>query len=56
MDELQDLSDHTRHALSYRRMWFLERLLKLGSIDVRKEYACVSFSHVPSCRWLCPVF
>lgn len=26
-----------------RRNWFLERLLKLGSIDVKKEYLCVSF-------------
>ncbi len=25
-----------------RRNWFLERLLKLGSIDVKKEYTCVN--------------
>jgi hypothetical protein len=32
-----------------RRTWFLERLLKLGRIDVRKEYTCVSQRH-PSLR------
>jgi len=30
------------HELTGRRNWFLERLLKLGSIDVKKAYQCVS--------------
>jgi len=34
------LSEQTQLKLSQRRNWFLERLLKLGSIDVKKEYAC----------------
>ncbi|KAL7418456.1 hypothetical protein Q5752_006914 [Cryptotrichosporon argae] len=38
--ELETLSGATRLKLSQRRTWFLERLLKLGAIDVRKEYAC----------------
>ncbi|KAI9634112.1 uncharacterized protein MKK02DRAFT_17475 [Dioszegia hungarica] len=39
-EEMDELSDVTQLKLSQRRTWFLERLLKLGTIDVRKEYAC----------------
>ncbi|BEJ17957.1 hypothetical protein CspHIS471_0702340 [Cutaneotrichosporon sp. HIS471] len=39
-DEFESLSDQTQIKLSRRRMWFLERLLKLGTIDVKKEYVC----------------
>ena len=35
-----------RADMEIRRNWFLERLLKLGSIDVKKEYTCVSFPSV----------
>ncbi|WRT70213.1 uncharacterized protein IL334_007208 [Kwoniella shivajii] len=38
--EIECLSADTRIRLSSRRNWFLERLLKLGSIDVKKEYTC----------------
>ncbi|WOO81997.1 uncharacterized protein LOC62_04G005502 [Vanrija pseudolonga] len=38
--ELESLSEQTQLKLSKRRTWFLERLLKLGSIDVKKEYTC----------------
>lgn len=38
---MAELSEMTCLKLSQRRTWFLERLLKLGSIDVRKEYSCV---------------
>lgn len=41
-EELETLSERTKLKLSQRRTWFLERLLKLGSIDVNKEYTCVS--------------
>ncbi|GFZ48725.1 hypothetical protein JCM24511_06474 [Saitozyma sp. JCM 24511] len=41
-DEFETLSDQTQLKLSQKRTWFLERLLKLGSIDVRKEYTCRS--------------
>ncbi|KLT45781.1 hypothetical protein CC85DRAFT_117288 [Cutaneotrichosporon oleaginosum] len=39
-DEFESLSEQTQIKLSRRRMWFLERLLKLGTIDVKKEYVC----------------
>ncbi|RXK40539.1 hypothetical protein M231_02191 [Tremella mesenterica] len=39
-EEMSQLTETTRLKLSHRRTWFLERLLKLGSIDVRKEYSC----------------
>lgn len=35
------------NAFLIRRNWFLERLLKLGSIDVKKEYTCVSILPCP---------
>ncbi|WVQ72642.1 hypothetical protein IAR50_002201 [Cryptococcus sp. DSM 104548] len=38
--EMQSLSVDTQLKLSTRRSWFLERLLKLGIIDVKKEYSC----------------
>ncbi|KAK8853225.1 hypothetical protein IAR55_003927 [Kwoniella newhampshirensis] len=38
--EMETLSEQTQLKLSKRRNWFLERLLKLGSIDVKKEYSC----------------
>ncbi|WWD19641.1 hypothetical protein CI109_104103 [Kwoniella shandongensis] len=38
--EIETLSEQTQLKLSKRRNWFLERLLKLGSIDVKKEYTC----------------
>lgn len=41
-NEMMDLSSDTRLRLALRRSWFLERLLKLSSIDVRKEYTCRS--------------
>lgn len=52
-EEFESLSEQTQIKLSRRyvllphrtdlsRMWFLERLLKLGTIDVKKEYVCVS--------------
>ncbi|CAD6577982.1 MAG: hypothetical protein TREMPRED_002077 [Tremellales sp. Tagirdzhanova-0007] len=39
-EEMDCLSEQTQLKLSKRRNWFLERLLKLGSIDVKKEYTC----------------
>ncbi|ORX40571.1 hypothetical protein BD324DRAFT_678025 [Kockovaella imperatae] len=39
-EEMDMLSEITQLKLSKRRNWFLERLLKLGSIDVKKEYTC----------------
>ncbi|WWC91705.1 uncharacterized protein L201_006651 [Kwoniella dendrophila CBS 6074] len=39
-NEMQCISAQTQLKLSNRRNWFLERLLKLGSIDVKKEYIC----------------
>ncbi|WWD03656.1 hypothetical protein V865_001711 [Kwoniella europaea PYCC6329] len=39
-NEMQYLSSQTQLKLSIRRNWFLERLLKLASIDVKKEYIC----------------
>ncbi|WVQ84414.1 hypothetical protein IAT38_006566 [Cryptococcus sp. DSM 104549] len=39
-DEMETLSEMTQLKLSKRRNWFLERLLKLGSIDVKKDYTC----------------
>ncbi|WVR00167.1 hypothetical protein IAU59_007309 [Kwoniella sp. CBS 9459] len=38
--EMEALTEQTQLKLSKRRNWFLERLLKLGSIDVKKEYTC----------------
>ncbi|OXG18022.1 hypothetical protein C367_04835 [Cryptococcus neoformans Ze90-1] len=38
--EMKMLSVETQLKLSNRRSWFLERLLKLGTIDVRKDYSC----------------
>ncbi|WVW86184.1 hypothetical protein I302_108225 [Kwoniella bestiolae CBS 10118] len=38
--EMSYLSSQTQLKLSFRRSWFLERLLKLASIDVKKEYIC----------------
>ncbi|ODN77674.1 hypothetical protein L202_04824 [Cryptococcus amylolentus CBS 6039] len=38
--EMNGLSVETQLKLSNRRSWFLERLLKLGIIDVKKEYSC----------------
>lgn len=29
----------------YRRTWFLERVLKLGLVNIAKEYLCVSIMH-----------
>jgi hypothetical protein len=31
------------HTLSCRRTWFLERVLKLGLVQIAKEYECVRF-------------
>lgn len=57
-EEFESLSETTQLKLSKRcvsscllafliadrrRTWLLERLLKLGTIDVKKEYTCVSF-------------
>ncbi|KAK4685423.1 hypothetical protein P7C73_g4727, partial [Tremellales sp. Uapishka_1] len=39
--EMEVLSEQTQLKLSMRRTWFLERLLKLGSVDVKKDYTCV---------------
>ncbi|EJT48245.1 hypothetical protein A1Q1_02811 [Trichosporon asahii var. asahii CBS 2479] len=39
-EEFESLSETTQLKLSKRRTWFLERLLKLGTIDVKKEYTC----------------
>ncbi|OCF44641.1 hypothetical protein I317_01528 [Kwoniella heveanensis CBS 569] len=39
-NEMEALTEQTQLKLSKRRNWFLERLLKLGSIDVKKEYTC----------------
>ncbi|ORY33422.1 hypothetical protein BCR39DRAFT_519937 [Naematelia encephala] len=39
-EEMEVLSPETMLKLSMRRNWFLERLLKLGTIDVKKEYTC----------------
>ncbi|WVR07670.1 hypothetical protein IAU60_004712 [Kwoniella sp. DSM 27419] len=38
--EREALTFETRLKLSQRRLWFCERLLKLRSIDVKKEYTC----------------
>jgi len=38
---MESLDDQTRLKLSQKRNWFLERLLKLGTIDVKREYTCV---------------
>ena len=40
-EEMESLDDQTRLKLSQRRNWFLERLLKLNTIDVKREYTCV---------------
>lgn len=37
---MKTLSVETQLKLSNRRSWFLERLLKLGTIDARKDYSC----------------
>ncbi|WVO21183.1 uncharacterized protein IAS62_002489 [Cryptococcus decagattii] len=39
-NEMKTLSVETQLKLSNRRSWFLERLLKLGTVDVRKDYSC----------------
>ncbi|XAO24414.1 hypothetical protein I312_103214 [Cryptococcus bacillisporus CA1280] len=39
-NEMKTLSVETQLKLSNRRSWFLERLLKLGTIDARKDYSC----------------
>lgn len=39
---MDTLDDTTQLKLSQRRNWFLERLLKLGTIDVKREYTCAS--------------
>ena len=41
-EEMQTLDEQTQLKLSQKRNWFLERLLKLGTIDVKREYTCVS--------------
>jgi hypothetical protein len=33
------------HVLSHRRTWFLERVLKLGLVQIAKEYECVRHLH-----------
>ena len=43
-DEMDTLDESTQLKLSQRRGWFLERLIKLGTIDVKREYTCVSCS------------
>lgn len=41
-EELSTLSPETLLKLEKRRTWFLERVLKLGLIQVAKEYQCCS--------------
>lgn len=36
------------HPLCHRRTWFLERVLKLGLVNIAKEYICVSKTHLIS--------
>jgi len=38
--ELHTLSHSTLWKLERRRTWFLERVLKLGLVNIAKEYAC----------------
>ena len=40
--EMSTLSQETLLKLEKRRNWFLERVLKLGTISIAKEYQCVS--------------
>lgn len=40
-DELSTLSPATLLKLEKRRTWFLERVLKLGLVQIAKEYQCV---------------
>jgi len=40
--ELSTLSQETLLKLEKRRNWFLERVLKLGTITIAKEYQCCS--------------
>lgn len=39
-EELNTLSKDTLLKLEKRRNWFLERVLKLGSVSIAKEYQC----------------
>ncbi|KAL6305220.1 hypothetical protein BKA93DRAFT_780508 [Sparassis latifolia] len=41
-EELSTLSQETLLKLEKRRTWFLERVLKLGLVQVAKEYQCCS--------------
>jgi hypothetical protein len=45
-EEMQTLDEQTQLKLSQRRNWFLERLLKLGTIDVKREYTCASLVQI----------
>ncbi|WVN84982.1 uncharacterized protein L203_100119 [Cryptococcus depauperatus CBS 7841] len=38
--EIKELTVRTQLKLSNKRSWFLERMLKLSAIDVKKEYSC----------------
>ncbi|BGP18581.1 hypothetical protein JCM10213_002131 [Rhodosporidiobolus nylandii] len=47
-EELAILSPTTLLKLERRRSWFLERLLKLGQVQILREYACHSACDDPS--------
>ncbi|KAA1471694.1 hypothetical protein DENSPDRAFT_871704 [Dentipellis sp. KUC8613] len=46
--ELSSLSSDTLLKLEKRRTWFLERVLKLGLVQIAKEYECCSSCPDPS--------
>jgi len=39
-EEMNTLSKDTLLKLEKRRNWFLERVLKLGTVSIAKEYQC----------------
>ncbi|KAH9935702.1 uncharacterized protein B0H18DRAFT_976920 [Fomitopsis serialis] len=47
-EELRTLSQETLLKLEKRRTWFLERVLKLGLVQVAKEYQCCATCPDPS--------
>ncbi|PCH36120.1 hypothetical protein WOLCODRAFT_81034 [Wolfiporia cocos MD-104 SS10] len=52
-DELSTLSPETLLKLEKRRTWFLERVLKLGLVQVAKEYqCCATCPDPPNCARL----
>ena len=47
-EELNTLSKDTLLKLEKRRNWFLERVLKLGTVSIAKEYQCCGTCPDPS--------